>query len=209
MTTGCCDFSSCSTSSLQPIPKRSRRYPRQREAGWNEHKTMLCHQYQLRIVRPQRASLRQHRCSSVKTQKWDSLHSLMFAVLLSVLLCTHGVSASNIHSGHRAGELLFDKRQPPLPRVRIRAAEDLSLGFSQHVARDHHAGTSYDQSITTDTSTPPGPPLPMPFDSSLGSNFTSSSCPAFFNSFLTEPSFKACLPFSLLLQVRQSRSSSH
>lgn len=50
---------------------------------------------------------------------------------------------------------------------------------------------------TGDSSTP----LPSPFDSSLGNNFTTAACPAFIQSFLAEPQFKACLPFSLLLQV--------
>lgn len=36
----------------------------------------------------------------------------------------------------------------------------------------------------------------------MGNNFTSPSCPAFFNSFLNNQTFQDCLPFSLLLQVR-------
>lgn len=43
--------------------------------------------------------------------------------------------------------------------------------------------------------------LPKPFDTSLSSNFTSSSCPEFFSSFLNNATFKQCLPLSLLLQV--------
>jgi hypothetical protein len=43
--------------------------------------------------------------------------------------------------------------------------------------------------------------LPSPFDSNLGSNYTSQTCPEFINSFLNAPEFKACLPFSLLLEV--------
>lgn len=44
-------------------------------------------------------------------------------------------------------------------------------------------------------------PLPSPFDSSLGNNFTSPSCPDFIYSFLNNATFKSCLPFSLLLEV--------
>lgn len=43
--------------------------------------------------------------------------------------------------------------------------------------------------------------LPQPFDSNLGNNFTSSSCPELFNVMLTDPDFKDCVPVSLLLQV--------
>ncbi|KXL42356.1 MAG: hypothetical protein FE78DRAFT_82752 [Acidomyces sp. 'richmondensis'] len=46
--------------------------------------------------------------------------------------------------------------------------------------------------------------LPRPFDSSLGNNFTSPSCPEFFHSFLTNSSFKDCLPLSMLLQTSNS-----
>lgn len=53
--------------------------------------------------------------------------------------------------------------------------------------------------MTAPTST--NVPLPRPFDTSLGSNFTSASCPNFFSSFLGNSTFTSCLPLSLLLQV--------
>lgn len=46
--------------------------------------------------------------------------------------------------------------------------------------------------------------LPKPFDSSIGANFTTTSCPIFINAFLANSTFQSCLPFSLLLQVRAS-----
>ena len=55
-------------------------------------------------------------------------------------------------------------------------------------------------SSTTSTSTP----LPAPFDTSLGNNFTSDACPNFFTSFLGNVTFKSCLPVSLLLQNSNS-----
>jgi len=59
------------------------------------------------------------------------------------------------------------------------------------------------------SATMPASPLPSPFDSSLASNFTGNdgngACPAFINKFLTDPVFKQCYPFSMLLQVRFSR----
>jgi hypothetical protein len=47
-------------------------------------------------------------------------------------------------------------------------------------------------------------PLPSPFDTSLGSNFTFQSCPDFFNGFLNNATFKDCHPTSLLLQNSHS-----
>jgi hypothetical protein len=45
--------------------------------------------------------------------------------------------------------------------------------------------------------------IPQPFDtaqlSGNGTNFTTSTCPQYMRSFLSDPSFKACVPFSLLL----------
>ncbi|GAM83400.1 hypothetical protein ANO11243_013880 [Dothideomycetidae sp. 11243] len=43
--------------------------------------------------------------------------------------------------------------------------------------------------------------LPRPFDTSLGNNFTSSGCLPFFESFLSNDTFNACSPMSLLLQT--------
>lgn len=47
-------------------------------------------------------------------------------------------------------------------------------------------------------------PLPEPFDSALGRNFTSEACPEFFTRFLSDPEFEACLPLSLLIQTSDS-----
>ncbi|KAM7192682.1 hypothetical protein V8F20_008745 [Naviculisporaceae sp. PSN 640] len=58
------------------------------------------------------------------------------------------------------------------------------------------------------TSTVPPSPLPSPFDGGLSVNFTvedgQRKCPSFINSFLGDPTFKQCYPFSLLLQGSRS-----
>jgi hypothetical protein len=60
-------------------------------------------------------------------------------------------------------------------------------------------------SIATASSSPgPSSPLPSPFDTSLGSNFTSQACPGFFDDFLRNATFKECHPTSLLLQNSNS-----
>jgi len=46
--------------------------------------------------------------------------------------------------------------------------------------------------------------LPEPFDTSLGSNFSSNSCPNYFTKFLSNDTFQSCLPVSLLLQNSMS-----
>ncbi|KWU43078.1 hypothetical protein RHOSPDRAFT_35337 [Rhodotorula sp. JG-1b] len=52
---------------------------------------------------------------------------------------------------------------------------------------------------STSTAVPEGYTLPQPFDSTLGTNFSSTACPSFFATFLADPTFQACAPFSLLL----------
>ncbi|GEM07357.1 sterol metabolism-related protein [Rhodotorula toruloides] len=46
---------------------------------------------------------------------------------------------------------------------------------------------------------PIDPSTPIPEPSTLGNNFTSTACPSFFATFLANPRFKTCAPFSLLL----------
>ena len=49
--------------------------------------------------------------------------------------------------------------------------------------------------------------FPTPFDGGMGNNFTSSSCPLFFNNFLNDPNFQQCHAISLLLVVRTHKTS--
>ncbi|GAA6061246.1 hypothetical protein JCM10212_002705 [Sporobolomyces blumeae] len=52
---------------------------------------------------------------------------------------------------------------------------------------------------STSTAVPAGYELPRAFDSTLGTNFSSTACPSFFSTFLADPDFIACAPLSLLL----------
>ncbi|KAF2461269.1 hypothetical protein BDY21DRAFT_278223 [Lineolata rhizophorae] len=58
--------------------------------------------------------------------------------------------------------------------------------------------------VNVDDSLQTASPLPEPFDTSLGKNFTNQGCPDFFSSFLNNDTFQSCMPFSLLLQTSQS-----
>ncbi|GAA5943919.1 hypothetical protein JCM3775_002278 [Rhodotorula graminis] len=53
--------------------------------------------------------------------------------------------------------------------------------------------------ISSSTAVPDGYTLPQAFDSTLGTNFSSTACPSFFATFLADPTFQSCAPFSLLL----------
>lgn len=61
------------------------------------------------------------------------------------------------------------------------------------------SATKTSSTVSTSTSVPSSYILPRAFDSTLGTNFTSTACPSFFATFLADPDFIACTPFSLLL----------
>ena len=49
--------------------------------------------------------------------------------------------------------------------------------------------------------------LPQVFDSNIGNNFTSTTCPTFFNKLVTDADFQQCYPLSLLLTVSHYQKS--
>ena len=104
--------------------------------------------------------------------------------------------------------LLLDDGPPPAqqPREAKRGIVDesaTSVIAAMPVTAAYGAHKAEVTSLMTDTSQQPTVSLPTPFDTSLGNNFTTTSCPAFFSNFLSNSSFSACYPLSLLLQVGQ------
>ena len=121
----------------------------------------------------------------------------------------------------RRGEILVDRSEPPTPQMRQRRQDtspsDLpsailpssltptsTLGGSSETNSPSRTTASKTSTFATASPTSTQSPLPSPFDGSLGNNFTSPSCPAFFQNFLSNTSFSQCLPFSLLLQTSNS-----
>ncbi|RWA09865.1 hypothetical protein EKO27_g5232 [Xylaria grammica] len=65
--------------------------------------------------------------------------------------------------------------------------------------------TVTDSANPATTTTATASPLPSPFDGALAANFSGdNTCPTFINDFLSNATFKACYPVSLLLQGSQS-----
>ncbi|KAG9557779.1 hypothetical protein KCU79_g9336, partial [Aureobasidium melanogenum] len=73
----------------------------------------------------------------------------------------------------------------------------------QHFLKRARRSTSTSSSASS-ASTASSDALPIPFDTALGNNFTTSSCPAFFKNFLSNDAFNECVPLSLLLQTSTS-----
>lgn len=88
--------------------------------------------------------------------------------------------------------------------------EQLKQAESTSMAKRAPATSTIEIAVETEgansaaTTTVVTTPLPSPFDSSLAANFVGNNgngaCPRFINNFLTNATFKACYPFSLLVQ---------
>ena len=103
------------------------------------------------------------------------------------------------------GELLFDRSAPPSLHMNLEQRDESTYSYEPSTTTIRPSSTSGSASkasgtlaVATQTAMAS---LPRPFDSSLGNNFTSPSCPAFFTSFLSNETFRNCLPLSLLLQT--------
>lgn len=146
----------------------------------------------------------------------------LWLLLILFLTLFHQTTALDQRRAARRGEILIDPRPTPRHR-RLSRRQDASFTGASLSTRPASTSVAFvgtttlaspspsstslsvslvASSIATDTSTSIPSALPQPFDASLGNNFTSSSCPTFFDRFLDDPSFQSCLPLSLLLQVR-------
>lgn len=120
---------------------------------------------------------------------------MLFVFMVSCARTVNAIPAS--HSNERvveeavSTELLFDRSEPPSLGWMVQRRDGLEN-------RGSHASGENGLQLADQGSQIP---LPRPFDTSLGNNFTTDSCPQFFNDFLTNQTFLDCLPFSLLLQV--------
>lgn len=122
-------------------------------------------------------------------------------LLCCLLLLPNTVAARRIYAASELlpRELLFDRSEPPLPLVARQESSDTSPSTTiRPQTKTSPTGGSIQTAAQTAAAT-----LPRPFDSSIGTNFTSTTCPDFFNDFLSNPTFNECLPFSLLLQVSE------
>ncbi|RMZ78078.1 hypothetical protein DV737_g4046, partial [Chaetothyriales sp. CBS 132003] len=110
--------------------------------------------------------------------------------------------SKQFHELELRADIHIDTRQrEPTPRIWRRQTEDgVSSSTSSLTTSSEATATSSAASSTSSDASATATSLPVPFDSSIGSNFTSSSCPAFFTTFLSNTTFLSCLPVSLLLQ---------
>ncbi|GAA6027294.1 hypothetical protein JCM8097_002567 [Rhodosporidiobolus ruineniae] len=85
------------------------------------------------------------------------------------------------------------------PSVATSAASASLAVASSTDAGSGTATSTSSSAISTSTTVPDNYQLPEAFDSTIGTNFTSTACPSFFATFLADSTFTSCAPFSLLL----------
>lgn len=104
-----------------------------------------------------------------------------------------------------AQALLLDTHIPVLDQGKWTMMEPAENELRRRATAGGSVTTTFEITISpsaTATSTTSSSPLPSPFDGGISSNFTSTSCPTFFESMLADPELQACYPVSMMLQVR-------
>lgn len=212
MTTDTRAFSSCSSTRTPPPAVRQWRCCRQLAVpGWNEPNTALCH-----TIRPPPARRRRRSQIEFIGRPQSVVQNLSLVLLFCLLFLCRGTDAQSVYGASEVfpRELLFDRSEPPpLPRMLLERRQeggdgDSSTGILSTTIRPNEDASATATATRTGLSTASQTAvadLPRPFDTSLGNNFTSTTCPVFFSNFLNNQTFKDCLPLSLLLQVSLSR----
>lgn len=98
------------------------------------------------------------------------------------------------------GMILYDHDAAPQPALHRREDAASTATTSTNAAAVAFMTSSNSVASPTTTS------LPRAFDGGFGTNYTQPSCPTFLRSMVNNDTFMSCLPFSLLLQVRQTTS---
>lgn len=102
----------------------------------------------------------------------------------------------------QAGEKKSTSLQRPSFTATATPLTSLAVSISTRDAAASSTSTSSGSDSTTSSSPPVADsPLPKPFDSGFGTNYTQQSCPNFLRSLASNDTFTSCLPFSILLQV--------
>lgn len=135
--------------------------------------------------------------------------TLVLVLLALLLLCCGCASAAGTQTDRqrlralaRRGEIVWDRSAPPpspqrMPLLHRRHNGDDDDDSSTTLVPRRTSTTTTTAADTASSSAS----IPQPFDTALGSNFSSSTCPSFINSFLDNSTFVGCVPLSLLLQV--------
>ncbi len=196
--------------------------------GWNEGNAekagVSSHDARPRPGRRRRSHKLEGSCPTLPKPLIPKSQVFLFGVLFALsVFCSPARGAKTYGDRQRStidrlvqrGELLVDRNPPPIPpRLRLERRQDdeemaSTTGLPSSLLPSTTTaglGSATDTALTMPTIVTTAPSssasnLPQPFDTSLGNNFTSPSCPDFIRSFRDNSTFLSCLPLSLLLQV--------
>ncbi|KAH9829615.1 hypothetical protein Tdes44962_MAKER09104, partial [Teratosphaeria destructans] len=148
---------------------------------------------------------------------------LALFVVCFLMCCGRGVRAEKPRGRYAAvaspwylednAELVFDRSEAPAkPMIfheKRQEGNPTTVTPPTSSAPDGAVATTSSTVETIATASSSSTALPQPFDTNLVlSNFTQPSCPAFFQSFLSNDTFKECLPFSSPLLLSQVLNAS-
>lgn len=117
----------------------------------------------------------------------------VWSLLLAITIISQGCVAYDMTHGDVSNTSFYKEliRQNKIVTDQLHTN---ALGKRQSESNSSSSDAGATTTLDTDTG------LPLPFDTSLGTNFTDSTCPTYFSSFLSDSTFLSCLPISLLLQ---------
>ncbi|KAK9478509.1 hypothetical protein V1514DRAFT_330883 [Lipomyces japonicus] len=118
----------------------------------------------------------------------------------SLLDRSDSVSRASFYSSH----ISTVSQIPQTFSLSVESITTTSISLSPSTSTSFVLSSSSSTLTASSSSSSTSSILPYAFDSSLGVNFTEDSCPEFFRSFLSDPDFIECWPFSFFLQNSQS-----
>ena len=154
--------------------------------------------------------------SSLRFTQWLSTNTgLLFSIWCFMALCGGAAAADRQHPSleklaRRNGLLVDPSHRPEPPSFHRRnKGSDSSTSSTSYAPIQASTvtllSTGNPAAIATAQPNPSPTALPQVFDSNIGNNFTSTTCPTFFEKLDTNSEFHECYPLSLLLTVSHGR----
>jgi len=153
-------------------------------------------------------AVRSVRFLRVFTQWLSSLPGILFSVWCFIALCGRAAAAADrqhpsLEKLARRNGLLVDlSDRPESPLFRPMERRDSTSYAPIQASTVTLLSTGHPTTITTAEPNASPTILPQVFDSNIGNNFTSTTCPTFFVKLIANSDFQECYPLSLLLTVR-------
>ncbi len=153
---------------------------------------------------------------SLRFTQWLSTNTgLLFSIWCIMALCGGAAAAADRHHpsleklARRSGLLVDLSNWPEPPSLHRRNkggdSSTSSISYAPIQASTVTLLSTGNPTTIATQSNPSPSALPQVYDSNIGNNFTSTTCPTFFEKLDTNSEFQECYPLSLLLTVSRRR----